>query len=58
VVTSDIDPRQYDHHRTQGYGSIDAAAELPECPPEYKPSQRWLLDFLRKFAALRRRLQR
>lgn len=58
IVSSDIDPRQFDDHRTEHYGHVDSGTGLAECPPEHKPSERWLRHFLGHFAALRSRLQR
>lgn len=58
MVTSSIDPRQFDHKRTQGYKEPEGKTALAECPEELKASPAWTKAFLEGFAALRQRLQK
>lgn len=59
VVTSEVDPRQFDARRSgTAYGAAAAGAGMPRCPQALSPSPAWLRDFLSRFAQLRRELQR
>ena len=56
MVTSGVDPRRFDDRRT-AYVRGDTG-DLPPCPPQLRPSLRWVRQLLDKFAALREALQR
>jgi len=63
IVTSEIDPRQFDYKRTHGYATLplqqgEAGAALSQCPEELKSSPAWVRLFLGKFSLLRKHLQR
>ena len=57
VVTSNLDPRQFDGQRTPAMPAVPGDDE-PECPADLKPSIPWVKGFLQDFSALRQQLQR
>lgn len=56
VVTSSIDPRAYDAHRTQW--APPAEDDIPQAPDFARPSEQWVVQLLHDFAGVRADLQR
>jgi hypothetical protein len=59
VTASNVDSQQLETNQTTRYPQLEVEnQDAMDCSEELKPTLRWVMMFLRNFAALRHRLQR
>jgi gem associated protein 2 len=58
VVMADVKPRENETNVQVATPPSTTATPPPDCRQDFKPSDEWILAFLKEFAALRRRLLR